>query len=140
LIEELVSSCVDKNLVQPTFLIDYPVDFPGSLLAKRRKDRPDLTERFELFIGGIEIANAFTELNDPYDQRARMEEAATRTGDEHAEIDRDFLLALEHGMPPTGGVGFGVDRLVMLLSGAHHIRETVLFPLLRNREDDHAEP
>jgi lysyl-tRNA synthetase, class II len=140
LVEELVSSCVEKNLIEPTFLIDYPVDFPGSLLAKRRADRPDLTERFELFIGGMEIANAFTELNDPYDQRERMEAAARLAGDQHAEVDADFLLALEHGMPPTGGVGFGVDRLVMLLAGSHHIRETVLFPLLRNREDDHAEP
>jgi lysyl-tRNA synthetase class 2 len=140
LVEELVSSCVENNLIQPTFLCDFPVDFPGSLLAKRSPNRPDLTERFELYIGGMEIANAFTELNDPYDQRERMEEAAAMAGDEHAEVDRDFLLALEHGMPPTGGIGFGVDRLVMLLTGQHHVREVTLFPLLRNREDDHAEP
>jgi lysyl-tRNA synthetase, class II len=139
LVEELVSSCVEPHLIQPTFLCDFPVDFPGSLLAKRSPDRPELTERFELYIGGMEIANAFTELNDPYDQRARMEEAAALAGDDHAEVDRDFLLALEHGMPPTGGIGFGIDRLVMVLTGQRHIREVTLFPLLRNREDDHAE-
>lgn len=131
LVEELVAARVEPALIQPTFLCDFPVDFPGSLLAKRRTDRPDLTERFELYIGGMEIANAFTELNDPDDQRARMEDAARLAGEEHAEVDADFLLALEHGMPPTGGIGFGIDRLVMVLTGAQHIRETILFPLLR---------
>ncbi len=140
LVEELVSSKVEPCLIQPTFLCDFPVDFPGSLLAKRRADRPDLTERFELYIGGIELGNAFTELNEPEDQRQRMEEASHLSGEEHAEVDRDFLLALEHGMPPTGGAGIGLDRLVMILTGSHHIRETILFPLLRQREDVDAEP
>jgi lysyl-tRNA synthetase class 2 len=140
LIDELVSTFVEPRLIQPTILHDFPVDFPGSLLAKRKSDDPEVTERFELYIGGIEIANAFTELNDPEDQRRRMEEASRLHGSEHQEVDRDFLLALEQGMPPTGGLGFGIDRLVMLLGNAHHIRETILFPLLRPREDLHAEP
>jgi lysyl-tRNA synthetase class 2 len=140
LVEELVSSVVEDKLIQPTFLCDFPVDFPGSLLAKRRADRPDLTERFEIYIGGIELGNAFTELNEPEDQRLRMEEASKLAGEAHAEVDRDYLLALEHGMPPTGGCGIGLDRLVMILTDSHHIRETILFPLLRQREDFDAEP
>jgi lysyl-tRNA synthetase class 2 len=140
LIEELVGELVEPELIQPTFLCDFPVDFPGSLLAKRKADQPDLVERFEVYIAGMEIANAFTELNDPADQRARMEEAARRRGEEYHEIDRDFLRALEYGMPPTGGLGFGVDRLAMVLTGAHHIRETILFPLLRPQDDRHVEP
>jgi lysyl-tRNA synthetase class 2 len=139
LVNELVGSVVEPNLVQPTILYDFPIDFPGSVLAKRKKDQPDIAERFELYIGGMEIANAFTELNDPVDQLARMKEAAKLRGEEHQEVDRDYILALEHGMPPTGGLGFGVDRLVMILANAHHIRETILFPLLRPREDAHAE-
>jgi lysyl-tRNA synthetase class 2 len=140
LVDELMSSVVESRLIQPTFLHDFPIDFPGSLLAKRKKDQPGIAERFELYIGGMEIANAFTELNDPIDQLARMKDAATLRGEEHQEVDRDYILALEHGMPPTGGLGFGVDRLVMILANAHHIRETILFPLLRPREDVHAEP
>lgn len=139
IVEELVSAVVEPKLIQPTFLCDYPVDFPGSLLAKRSLVDPDVVERFEAYAGGMELANAFTELNDPEDQRSRMEEAARLSGEEHAEIDQDFLLALEHGMPPTGGLGFGVDRVVMLLTDAHHIRETILFPLLRQRESSHVE-
>jgi len=139
-IEDLISGLVEPRLIQPTILCDYPLDFPGSLLAKRSKENPNITERFEVVIGGMEVANAFTELNEPEDQRRRMEEAAALRGDEYAQVDRDYLLALEHGMPPTGGLGFGVDRVVMLLAGAHHIRETILFPLLRPREDLDAEP
>jgi len=138
LTEELVSSVIEPKLIQPTILYDFPVDFPGSLLAKRKADEPDVAERFEVYIGAIEIANAFTELNDPEDQLQRMKVSATQSGVEHAEIDWDYIHALEHGMPPTGGLGFGVDRLVMVLAGAHHIRETILFPLLREREDAHA--
>ena len=137
-IEELVSQLVEPHLIQPTILYDFPVDFPGSLLAKRKAGQPGIAERFEVYIGGMEIANAFTELNEPQDQLARMRESTHLRGDEHAEVDWDFIRALEHGMPPTGGLGFGVDRLVMLLTGANHIRETILFPLLR-REDAHAE-
>jgi lysyl-tRNA synthetase, class II len=134
IIEELVSELVEPKLIQPTFLIDYPIDFPGSLLAKRKAGQPDITERFEAYAAGMELGNAFTELNDPDDQRRRMEEAAASTDGGHQEVDHDFLLALEHGMPPTGGLGFGVDRLTMLLTNAHQVRETILFPLLRRRE------
>jgi lysyl-tRNA synthetase class 2 len=139
LVEELVSTLVEPNLIQPTFLCDYPVDFPGSLLAKRSKEDPDTVERFELYMGGMEIANGFSELNDPHDQLERMEEATQLRGEEHAEVDSDYILALEHGMPPTGGVGFGIDRLMMILVDAQQIRETILFPLLRPREDTNAE-
>jgi lysyl-tRNA synthetase class 2 len=140
LVEGLISSVVEPRLIQPTFLYDYPIDFPGSLLAKRKADNPQLTERFEFFMTGMELGNAFTELNDPRDQQLRMEEAARLRGESHAEVDRDFILALEHGMPPTGGLGLGLDRLVMVLTNAHHIRETILFPLLRQLEDAVAEP
>lgn len=133
-IEELVSSLVEPKLIQPTFLIDYPIDFPGSLLAKRRQDNPGLTERFEAYAAGMELGNAFTELNDPDDQRHRMEEAAAHAEGEHQAVDDDFLLALEHGMPPTGGLGFGIDRLVMLLTDSRQVRETILFPLMRRQE------
>lgn len=137
LIEELVGELVEPHLIQPTILYDFPVDFPGSLLVKRKRDQPYLVERFEVYIGGMEIANAFTELNEPEDQLARMREAARLRGEEHAEMDWDFIRALQHGMPPTGGLGVGVDRLIMVLTGAGHIRETILFPLLRP-EDPHA--
>jgi lysyl-tRNA synthetase class 2 len=140
LVEELVGGVVEPNLVQPTILHDFPIDFPGSLLAKRKADAPDLTERFEVYVARMEIANAFTELNDPRDQRERMLAAAVLLGDEHAEVDWDYITALEYGMPPTGGLGCGIDRLVIVLSGAHHIRETILFPLLRVREGDDVEP
>jgi lysyl-tRNA synthetase class 2 len=140
LVEDLFSALVEPNLIEPTFIIDFPIDFPGSLLARRKPDEPDFVERFELYIGGMELANAFTELNDPADQLARMEEASELAGDEHQAVDWDFILALEHGMPPTGGIGIGLDRLIMILTGAHHIRETILFPLLRQRETSDAEP
>ena len=139
-IEELVSELVEPRLVQPTFLHDYPIDFPGSLLAKRKSDNPEVTERFEVYLGGLEIGNGFTELNDPEDQRKRMEAAASQDGSSRQQVDRDFLTALEYGMPPAGGVGLGIDRMVMVLTNAHHIRETILFPLLRPREEHHAEP
>jgi lysyl-tRNA synthetase class 2 len=140
MVDEIFAERVEPHFIQPTILYDHPVDFPGGLLAKRSKSNPNITERFEVFIGGMEIANAFTELNEPHDQQARMEEAFKLVGDEHQQIDRDYLLALEHGMPPTGGLGFGIDRLVMILADAGHIRETILFPLLRPKEDGHVEP
>lgn len=129
LVDEAMSHYVEPNLIQPTFLLDYPVEL--SPLAKRKPGNPGLVERFEPFIGGFEIGNAYTELNDPLDQRVRFEEqlALRDAGDDEAELmDEDFLVALEHGMPPTGGLGLGVDRIVMLLTGQPSIRDVILFP------------
>jgi len=135
LVDDVFSQAVEPSLVQPTFVVDYPVEL--STLAKRSSESEGLVERFEAFMGGMEIANAFSELNDPVDQRARFMEQveASRAGDEHAQpLDEDFLLALEHGMPPTGGLGLGLGRLAMMLTGASHLREVKLFPHMRPRE------
>lgn len=130
-LEALFDAFVEENLVQPTFIMDYPVEI--SPLAKRKPDQPELTERFEFFITGHEMGNAFSELNDPIDQRRRFEEqAAARIAQgAHAEVDEDFVNALEYGMPPTGGLGFGVDRLVMLLTDSPTIRDVLLFPTMK---------
>jgi lysyl-tRNA synthetase class 2 len=141
LIEAIFDAEVQPHLVQPTFVLDHPREI--SPLAKAHRDHPDLlVERFELMIGGGEFANAFSELNDPIDQRRRFEDQARlRTlGDEEAQVlDEDFLRAIENGMPPAAGVGIGVDRLVMLLSGAPTLRDVLLFPHMRPEEGRGAE-
>ena len=132
LVDDLFSEHVEPHLIQPTFITQHPVEL--SPLAKRSDHDERVVERFEVFVAGVELGNAFSELNDPIDQRARFEamRADAEAGDEEAHpLDEDFLTCLEHGMPPTGGLGMGVDRLVMFLTDSANLREVLLFPHMK---------
>ncbi len=135
MVDELFSEYVEPELIQPTFIVDFPLEI--SPFAKKKPDTPDLVERFEFFIGGLEIGNAFSELNDPLDQRERLlaQRIQQDAGDEEAHpMDEDYIGALEYGMPPTGGMGLGIDRMVMLFTDQASIREVILFPHLRTKQ------
>ncbi|MAP02124.1 MAG: hypothetical protein CMD01_04825 [Flavobacteriales bacterium] len=137
LIDEIFGEKCEGNYIQPTFIKDYPVEM--SPLCKKHRENPELTERFELMVNGKELANAYTELNDPIDQRERFQEQLklSEKGDDEAMfIDQDFLRSLEYGMPPTSGMGIGIDRLVMLLTNQSSIQEVLLFPQMKPEKWD----
>jgi lysyl-tRNA synthetase class 2 len=133
MIAEIFESIAESSLIQPTIIYEFPTVV--SPLSKQKPDDPDWVERFEIYIGGFEIGNAFSELNDPVEQKKRFEDqlAQRAAGDEEAhQMDEDYVRALAYGLPPTGGEGIGIDRLVMLLTGSKSIRDVILFPLMRN--------
>ena len=137
LIDEIFGACVESNLIQPTFIIDYPIEM--SPLTKKHRSKPGLVERFELFVNGKEIANAYSELNDPIDQRERFEDQlklAARGDDEAMAYDHDFVRSLEYAMPPTSGLGIGIDRLTMMLTNQVSIQEVLFFPQMRPEKND----
>ena len=132
LIDAIFGTYCEEHLIQPTFITDYPIEM--SPLCKRHRSNPELTERFELFVNGKELCNAYSELNDPIDQYERFKAQAEKraAGDEEADMmDDDFVMALEYGMPPTGGLGFGIDRCSMMLCGTDSIRDVILFPTMK---------
>jgi lysyl-tRNA synthetase class 2 len=135
ILAKLFDHLVEPGLIRPTFITGYPTEI--SPLSRRNDETPDIVDRFELFIGGREIANAFTELNDPVDQRERFESqvALREAGDKEAQfMDKDYVTALEYGMPPTAGEGIGIDRVVMLLTDSPSIRDVILFPHMRTKQ------
>jgi len=134
--DRLFEACVEHRLVQPTFVVDYPVAICP--LTKRSPDDPETAERFELYVAGMELANAYTELNDPLDQERRFREQVEEAEGQVRAVDEDYITALKYGMPPAGGLGIGVDRLIMLLTNSASIRDVILFPLMRRieREDE----
>jgi lysyl-tRNA synthetase class 2 len=135
LIAELFELVAEPKLIQPTIIYDYPTEV--SPLSKQKPDDPDHVERFEFFCGGFELGNAFSELNDPVEQHKRFAqqlEDRAHGDDEAHQMDEDYVRALAYGLPPTGGEGIGIDRLVMLLTGSKSIRDVILFPLMRNRD------
>jgi lysyl-tRNA synthetase class 2 len=136
IINEIFENKAESHMINPTFITDYPVEI--SPLSKNREDHPDWVERFELFVAGWELANAFSELNDPVEQYERFKgqaDARTSGDDEAHMMDRDYINALEYGLPPTGGMGMGIDRLVMMLTGQPSIRDVILFPLLKKKSE-----
>jgi lysyl-tRNA synthetase class 2 len=142
---EIVGERVSPNLIQPTIIYDFPLAV--SPLSKVKPDEPDWVERFEFYIGGFEVGNAFSELNDPDDQRRRFEaQVADKDPEAMAEVDEDYVRALGYGLPPTAGEGIGIDRLTMLLTGSRSIRDVILFPLMRPQakanksEEEHEKP
>jgi len=136
LASEIFERLWQDRMIQPTFVYDFPTEV--SPLSKQKPDDPDTVERFELYVGGFEVANGFSELNDPAEQRRRFEAqlGERERGDHEAhQMDEDYVRALEYGLPPTGGEGVGIDRLVMVLTGSPSIRDVILFPLMRKREE-----